>query len=220
MHNVIFIAPPAAGKGTQSEKIVNKYNYEHISTGDLLREEIKNETSIGKEIESIIAQGKFVNDDIITTILKTKLYSINKNFILDGYPRNINQAKELDKILNELNIKNVVVIYLELAEDVAIKRALGRLICPSCSTSYHKYVKELVPDKEGYCNNCNSKLIQRADDTEETFKVRFQTYLKETEPLLAYYKEKNMLEIVNADTDTLKIFADIEEILTGERSNG
>lgn len=220
MQNIIFIAPPAAGKGTQSEKIVKNYNYEHISTGDLLRKEIKDGTPLGKEIESIIAQGKFVSDDIITKLLKAKLYSIDKNFVLDGYPRNINQAKELDKILNELNIKNIVAIYLELPESVATKRALGRLICPSCGAGYHKYVEELIPNKEGYCNNCNKELIQRADDNEETFKVRFQTYLKETEPLLTYYKEKDMLKIVNANTNTLEIFALIEQILTGERSNG
>ncbi|MGM9834926.1 MAG: adenylate kinase [Bacilli bacterium] len=222
MKNIIFIAPPAAGKGTQSEKLEKKYGYVHISTGDLLREEIKKGTELGREIKEIIDKGELVSDEIVTKMLKNKLAETKKNFILDGYPRVHKQAENLNKILDELNISKdeVLVIYLEINLETAIKRALGRLICSKCGASYHKYIKELIPTKEGYCNNCNSELIQRTDDNEETFKIRFQTYLNETEPLLTYYKEQNMLKIVDSNTNTDEVFKSIEQILTGERSNG
>lgn len=220
MKNIIFIAPPAAGKGTQSAKLEKKYGYTHISTGDLLRNAIKEETPIGLQVKEVMKTGELVSDDIITTLLKEKLSKLNNNFILDGYPRNLNQAKILDNIFKELNITDNIVIYLDIDQELAMKRSLGRIVCQNCGLSYNIYIDELKPQKEQECDSCHGKLIQRVDDNEETFKVRFETYLKETNPLLDYYKEKNMLKIVDSKANNDIVFENIEQILTGERSNG
>lgn len=220
MKNVIFIAPPAAGKGTQSTNLERKYGYVHISTGDLLRKAIKDETPIGKEVKDIIAKGQFVKDEIVTELLTEKLENTNTNFILDGYPRNIAQAKTLDEILAKLSIDNVIVIYLQLDEQTAMQRALGRMICKQCGQSYHKYIDGLKPLKENECDNCHIELNIRDDDNEEVFKKRYNSYLNETNPLIEYYKEKDMLKVVDSRASSDIIFENIEQILTGERSNG
>lgn len=222
MQNIIFIAPPAAGKGTQSEKLVTKYNYTHISTGDLLREEIKKDSDLGKEIKSLIDQGKLVPDEIVTKMLENKLASTKGNFILDGYPRVYKQAEILATIFEELNICNddVVAIYLDLDENIATKRALGRLTCGKCGKGYHSNIQELMPKNEGYCDDCNETLTKRDDDNEETFKVRFNTYVNETSPLLNYYREKGILKIVDSNKSSNEVFEEIEQILTGDRLNG
>lgn len=222
MKNIIFIAPPAAGKGTQSEKLEKKYGYTHISTGDLLREEIKKGTELGKEVKEIIDKGNLVPDEIVTKMLKNKLANTKGNFILDGYPRVLKQAETLNTILEELNISKdeVVAIYLELDESTALNRALGRLICSKCGRAYHSSIEEMFPKNIGYCDDCNEALIQRQDDNEETFKIRFNTYLEATKPLLDYYKEKGCLEIVDSNKTTNEVFETIEQILTGDRLNG
>ncbi len=222
MQNIIFIAPPAAGKGTQSERLVSKYNYTHISTGDLLREEIKKGTELGKEIKALIDKGNLVPDEIVTKMLKNKLATIKGNFILDGYPRVYSQAEILNTIFEELNIRidEVVAIYLDLDETTATKRALGRLTCSKCGRGYHSSIEELMPKNEFTCDDCNIKLTKRQDDNEETFKIRFNTYLKETSPLLEYYKEKGILKIVDSNKSTKEVFETIEQILTGDRLNG
>ena len=220
MKNIIFIAPPAAGKGTQSAKLKEKYGYVHISTGDMLREAIKNETPLGLQVKDIIAKGNLVSDEIVTALLKEKLSSIDKPFILDGYPRVENQTRLLDDLLKELNINDTLAIYLDLSEEEAMKRALGRIVCKNCGLSYNLYIDAFKPKKEGICDACESELNQRDDDNEETFKVRFATYLKEVGPILDYYKEMNMLEIVDANSSNEEIFEKIEQILTGERLNG
>lgn len=222
MKNIIFIAPPAAGKGTQSEKLEKKYGYTHISTGDLLREEIKKGTELGKEVKALIDEGKLVSDEIVTKMLKNKLANTHGNFILDGYPRIYKQAETLNTILDELSISGdeVVAIYLDLNEETALNRAVGRLICSKCGTSYHSHIEEMKPKNEGICDNCSEALIQRQDDNEETFKIRFNTYLEATKPLLDYYKEKGCLKIVDSNKTTNEVFEQIEQILTGDRSNG
>lgn len=217
MNNVIFIAPPAAGKGTQSSLLEDKYKYIHLSTGDLLRAEIKKNTELGTRIEEIISKGELVSDEIITELLKNELGNIkNQKFILDGYPRNIAQAETLSEIFNELNIENYVTIYLSLDEELAKKRALGRVVCSNCGASYNTYFQNLMPKKDGICDKCNGRLTQRTDDNEETFKKRFETYINVTNPLLDYYKKENKLCVVDASQESDKIFNDIEKILTSE----
>lgn len=213
--NIIFIAPPAAGKGTQSSLLEEKYAYKHISTGDLLRNEINKKSEFGNEIEKIISKGELVSDDIITKLLKNELENIkHQKFILDGYPRNLRQAEILDTIFSELNIKNYVTIYLELDSETAMKRALGRVVCTKCGASYNKYFQNLMPKENGICDKCRSELVTRSDDNEETFKTRFETFLNATNPVLDFYKEKNKLSIVDANQNTEEIFKNIEEILT------
>lgn len=207
MMNIIFIAPPAAGKGTQSSLLEKKYNYKHISTGDLLREEIKKKTEFGAEIEKIISKGELVSDEIITKLLKNELNNIkHQKFILDGYPRNIAQAETLTEIFKELNIYDYKAIYLDLDEDTAMKRALGRIVCSNCGASYNTYFKNLMPQENGICDKCHHKLIQRSDDNEETMRTRFRTYLELTNPLLDYYKAQEKLVDVDASLNSDQIF--------------
>ena len=211
--NIIFIAPPAAGKGTLSALLEDKFNYKHLSTGDLLRAEIKKKTDLGNKIEEIISRGELVSDDIITELLKNELKATDSKFILDGYPRNIAQAETLKGIFNELNIENYVTIYLDLEEELAMKRALGRVICGGCGASYNTYFTNFMPKQEGICDKCEGELIHRSDDTEETFKTRFDTYIENTEPLLNYYKDLGILNVIDNSGTPQSTFEKIEEVI-------
>lgn len=211
MKNIIFIAPPAAGKGTQSELLISKYGYEHISTGDLLRNEIKSGSDLGKELDSMMKSGSLISDEIVNKLLINALSNITKPFILDGYPRTISQALKLDEILASLNKSVDVVVYLDVEEELAMKRATGRLSCKSCNRIYHKYFSK--PRVEGICDNCGSSLISRADDTPDTFKVRYDTYMSNTKPLLDFYSNKNILVKVDANKEADETFSEIEKVI-------
>ncbi|MCI7554981.1 MAG: adenylate kinase [Tenericutes bacterium] len=211
MKNIIFIAPPAAGKGTQSELLISKYGYEHISTGDLLRNEIKSGSDLGKELDSMMKSGSLISDEIVNKLLINALSNITKPFILDGYPRTISQALKLDEILASLNKSVDVVVYLDVEEELAMKRATGRLSCKSCNRIYHKYFSK--PRVEGICDNCGSSLISRADDTPDTFKVRYDTYMSNTKPLLDFYSNKNILVKVDANKEADETFREIEKVI-------
>lgn len=216
MKNIIFIAPPAAGKGTISARICQKYNIPHISTGDLLRDEIANATKLGLSIKESMARGEFVSDEVITKLLKKKLSSkeCKKGYILDGYPRNVNQAIIYDNLLNELNFELGKVILLDIDRETAMKRSLSRLVCSKCGLSYNTVVPELKPIKEGICDSCHASLKQRSDDTEETFISRFDTYMKETFPLIEYYEKNNNLDkidVTNMNAD--EVFEKVDSIV-------
>ncbi len=215
MKNIIFVAPPGAGKGTQSSLLVNKYGYVHISTGDLLRNEIATGSDLGKSITNIMDSGSLVSDDIVTELLRNRLTKddAKNGFILDGYPRNIDQAKTLKNLANELNIDLGVAIYLEMSEELAMHRALGRITCPKCGRGYNKYEDAMKPKNMDYCDDCNVLLTSRSDDNEETFKTRFKTYVKNTEPLLEYYKDLNMLNIIDNSGTPEETFAKIESVI-------
>ena len=216
MKNIIFIAPPAAGKGTQSDLLVEKYGYIHISTGDLLREEIAAGGELANEISSIIEAGKLVSDELVATLLTKRLSQDDvkqHGFILDGYPRNIAQAKTLEEILEEVQSSVDVVIYLELDEENAMKRALGRATCPKCKKGYNLYLEGFKPNVEGICDNCGTALETRSDDNEETFKSRFQTYMDSTSPLLEFYRAAGLLRNINSLQDKNKIFEEIESVI-------
>ena len=174
MNNIIFIAPPAAGKGTQSDLLVKKYGYSHISTGDLLRAEVASGSELGNSLKEIMASGSLVSDEIVNELLKNKLSSLDGNFILDGYPRTLEQAKSLTELAAELNVVLNTVIYLEMDETTAMHRALGRITCPKCKRGYNKYESVLKPQVEFICDDCNVELESRTDDTEETFKEYFK----------------------------------------------
>ena len=220
MPNIIFIAPLAAGKGTISEYLTKNFNYEHISTGDLFREIVKSNTPLGEEINKIIVNGDLVDDNLTLEVLKQKLETLNKEqiFILDGFPRNINQAKLLDEELTKRGINNSIkVIYLNIDYDVAQKRALGRLICPNCKRTYNIYFDKLKPQVANICDDCQSNLVKRNDDTEEIFKKRFDTYLKETKDVIGYYRDKGLLIEVNANQDINDVIKDVIKILSGDK---
>ncbi len=216
MKNIIFLAPPAAGKGTLSELLVEKYNYGHISTGDLLREEVKAGTELGREAESLMKEGKFVSDELIIKLIENRITKSDceNGYILDGFPRTLPQAEKYDELLAKMGKDLGVVIYINIDKDVAMKRACGRMTCPTCGKIYHKYSEEMKPNVEGICDICNIELTQRADDSEETFIKRFDEYVNKTMPLYDYYKEKGFLQTINAHEskfDTLKEALEILE---------
>lgn len=215
MKNIIFLAPPAAGKGTLSEMLVEKYEYNHISTGDLLREEIKNGTEIGKQAENLMKEGKFVSDDVIIELIKNKItnFESENGYILDGFPRTLVQAQKYDELLEKLNKEIGVVIYINIDKDVAMHRACSRITCPKCGRIYNKYSKEMKPKLDGICDDCNISLISRADDSEETFIKRFDEYVNKTMPLYEYYKSKGVLKIINAHESKFDTFNEAVKVL-------
>ncbi len=200
MRNVILIAPPAAGKGTVSGFLKEKYGYNHLSAGDVLRDEIKSGSELGLSIKDIVESGNLVEDDMLKELMKSKISSLDldKPFVLDGYPRKVNQARDYIDICNELNIDHGKVYFLDVDEETALFRTLGRLVCPVCKISYNENTEDHKPKEKDICDICGSKLTKRADDNEETFKKRFENYLKETEPLINFYKEKGNLTIIDA----------------------
>lgn len=213
MKNIIFIAPPAAGKGTQSELLVSEFGYNHISTGDLLRSKQNDGSELGNYIKDLLSQGKFVDDDIVTKLLSDKLSSIDGPFILDGYPRNIEQANILENVLNSLNLSIDAVIYLNVDSETAMKRALGRVSCPKCNKIYNKYIEEKMPKVTNICDDCGVELIGRSDDNEESFKIRFDTYINQTQPLLDYYKSNGLLVIIDKVNTPNETFEEVKKVI-------
>ncbi len=213
MKNIIFIAPPAAGKGTQSELLVSEFGYNHISTGDLLRSKQNDGSELSNYIKDLLSQGKFVDDEIVTKLLSDKLSTINGPFILDGYPRNIEQANILENVLKSLSLSIDAVIYLDVDSETAMKRALGRVSCPKCNKIYNKYIEEKMPKVTNVCDDCGVELIGRSDDNEESFKIRFDTYISQTQPLLDYYKSNGLLVIIDKVNTPNETFEEVKKVI-------
>lgn len=214
--NVIFIAPPAAGKGTIAKKLSDKYNMPHISTGDLLRDAV-DDTKRGQLIKETMNNGGIVSLEIVLELLKERIQKedCNNGYILDGFPRNITQAVEYDKILNELNRDLGCVIYFDVDYETLVKRIVGRASCKTCGSVYNELIDEKMPKVKGVCDACGNVLIKREDDNETTFKSRYETYLKETYPLVDYYKNKNVLYTVDSTIGEENTFKEIENIIRG-----
>lgn len=210
MKCIILIAAPAAGKGTISKYIEDKYNYKHISTGDLLREEVRKNTDIGIKIKPILEKGSLVGDDIIEEVFSKELNKTKSNIILDGIPRTLNQAKMLDS-LDEINddIEITKVIDIDIDKDIAIERIESRLICESCGSVYNKNML-----KENVCTKCGGNLISRNDDTRETFLDRYDTFVKQTKPVLDYYGDK-VVTIYN-NTSLEDVYDSVDNVLKGD----
>lgn len=215
MKNIIFLAPPAAGKGTLSELLVEKYGYGHISTGDLLREEVKAGTELGHEAESLMKEGKLVPDELIIKLIENRVTKpdCENGYILDGFPRTLPQAEKYDELLAKIGKDLGVVIYINIDKDVAMKRACGRTTCPKCGKIYHKYDEAMKPTVEGICDICNVELTQRADDSEEAFIKRFDEYINKTMPLYDYYKEKGILKTINAHENKFDVLAEAVKVI-------
>lgn len=220
MVNVILIAPPAAGKGTISKYLVEKYGYTHLSTGDLLRNEIKLETEIGMQVKEIMASGKFTPDEIILPLFKSEIMKMkDKPFILDGMPRKLNQAEYITELFEEMNVDNYVVINLTANQEVLERRIVGRRVCNKCESSYNIYFEGFKPKEENICDKCNTKLIQREDDNIESFRNRYEDYNREAEPLIRYYKEKNLLNTIDVSLPNSEIIANVEKLIHGEQND-
>ena len=198
MKNLILIAAPGAGKGTLSKDLLEKYNYVHISTGDLLREQVAKGDELGKKINEMQTAGKLVTPEIVYSVLENKLNdpACDNGYILDGFPRNLEQAKEYDKILEKSGRDLGMVILIDIPKEMLVKRITGRYMCKDCGAIYNIYSEEMAPKKPGICNKCNGELYQRKDDNIESLEVRYQTYLDSTTPLIEFYKNRGVLQVV------------------------
>ena len=210
---LLIMGAPGAGKGTQAALIKDAYNISHISTGDMFRKAIKEQTATGIEAKKFIDKGQLVPDYVTNNLVKERLAEADcaKGFLLDGYPRNVEQAVELDKILAELNIKLDAVINITVDDKILIDRITGRRTCTKCGASYHVVANK--PKQEGICDVCGSELIQRADDTEETIKSRLEVYYGKTEPVLSHYEKQGLVKNVYGMASIDEIFANIRKIL-------
>lgn len=214
MKNVIFLAPPGAGKGTFSEYLIKNFGYKHFSTGSILREKAKED----KKIKEILDSGRLLYDETVLPIVKEVLSQVPKNtpFILDGIPRTLHQAKILDIILNGLGLLDVVVIFIDVEKEVLLDRILGRKVCESCHRTYNSNIEKYKPKKEGICDDCNNPLVVRKDDNKESFEKRYLTYLESTYPIIAYYKEKGCLKVIqNNELDQTESLNQLRSVISG-----
>ena len=212
MKNIIFLAPPAGGKGTQSEYLVKDYDYLHISAGDLLREFAKGTSVMAQQVKKLLEEGQMIYDETTISLIDEKINKEKgRHFIFDGFPRNIVQARKFSVILNKNNIEDYEVIYLKLDENTALKRALGRVNC-SCGKIYNLYDEELKPSVDGYCDACGGILDKRDDDNEESFKTRFNLYLKNIDILVDYYENtiNKKVIVIDATKSPEEVYKDIK----------
>ncbi len=204
---LVLLGPPGAGKGTLANLLRDHLKIQHISTGDILREEMKKESPLGKKTKTIVDRGALVPDDIVTKIIENKFSEdnlIHQGFLLDGFPRTKLQAEDLDKILNPLHKPLDCALYLDASRKIIIQRLTGRRVCRHCGAVYH--IHNRLPKIEGKCDVCNGHLYQRPDDNEETIKTRLDVYIKSTAPIIEYYAQQKKLLKVDGDRDSEKVF--------------
>jgi adenylate kinase len=212
MVNLVLLGAPGAGKGTQAKMLAGKYGILHISTGDILRENVSNNTELGKKAKEYMDKGELVPDTVLIDIIKDRLSKpdTDNGFLLDGYPRTIPQAVALDYIFGQLGKKLDVVIDIKVPDDELVARLAGRRMC-KCGASYH--VKFNPPKRDGICDVCSGELYQRDDDTESSVKTRLVAYYNQTHPLIDYYTDKGLLRTVSGTGDIGDIFGEITVVI-------
>ncbi len=214
---VVFLGAPGVGKGTQADLVAAKVGRPKISTGDILREAVRNQTPLGLEAKACMDQGKLVPDEVVIGIVREKLAepSCARGFLLDGFPRTVPQAEQLGQILSGQGSKLDVVINVDVPRDEVVRRLTGRRSCSKCQAVYH--LEFAPPKREGRCDRCSSELVQRSDDTKETVEARLTVYGKQTAPLISFYRDKGVL----ADIDGLGAVEDVHKrIMTLLSSRG
>ncbi|BAB03874.1 adenylate kinase [Halalkalibacterium halodurans] len=213
--NLILMGLPGAGKGTQAEKIIEKYGIPHISTGDMFRAAMKNETELGLKAKSYMDAGELVPDEVTIGIVRDRLSQddCQNGFLLDGFPRTVAQAEALEDILASLDKKLDYVINIDVPEQLLMDRLTGRRVSPTSGRTYHVIFNP--PKVEGICDVDGSELIQRDDDKPETVKKRLEVNQKQAQPLIDFYSEKGYLQNINGDQDISRVFEDINELLKG-----
>lgn len=216
---IILLGPPGAGKGTQAKNLSERLKIPHVSTGDLLRQNVKENTELGRQAKKIMEKGDLVPDNLVTEMLIEQLSSPNSkdSFILDGYPRNIAQAEKLDEILGKKAKEDEYVIYLDTSEPIILQRLTGRRVCSRCGINYH--IKNMPPKHDMVCDKCGGPLIQRVDDEEETIKNRLKVYLNETSSLIDYYEKNKRLHRICADGDADIVLNKIVALATSKAND-
>lgn len=210
---LILLGPPGAGKGTQAESIKEAYKLKHISTGDIFRKNMKENTALGIKAKEYVDKGQLVPDEITIAMVEDRLSQedVREGFLLDGFPRSVSQAEALDDIMLELSSKIDKVINIEVDKSILVGRAVGRRICKDCGATYH--VEFNPPKQEGICDKCQGELYQRADDVAETVENRINIYETETLPLVEYYTAKGNLVTIKGDQAIDKVFSEIQTAL-------
>lgn len=208
--NFVFLGPPGAGKGTQAEIIAKRHGLVKISTGDILREAVKNGTELGKLADGYMKRGELVPDEIMLGLIEEQLANIDKGFILDGFPRTVKQAERFDELLERKNLPLKAVILLDVPDEEIIKRLSARRVCPNCGAVYNLLFTP--PKNDEICDVCGTKLVQRKDDNPETIKRRLDVYREQTAPLIDYYQEKGLLVKIDGTGKPEKITEAIEEV--------
>ena len=216
MKNIMFIAPPAAGKGTQAELVVEKYHIPHISTGDILREISKEDSELGNYVFETLTSGKLVKDEITYQLIEERLRKedCKNGYIIDGFPRNLEQAIEYDKIIKRLGYDIGNVILISIDEKTLEKRITGRRICEDCHTIFNINDEKSAPQVESVCDVCGGKLYQRSDDNLEAFQKRYTMYQEKTEPIIQHYKKQNVLYEVNGNDTVENVFKAVDKIIS------
>ena len=206
---IILLGPPGAGKGTQAKTLAQELGVAHISTGDILRQNVKEATLLGKEAKDFMDRGLLVPDGLMSKMLQDRFAQsdVKQGFILDGYPRNIAQAKTLEEIFKLKGIDIDFVVYLDSSDSVIVQRLSGRLVCSKCLTNYH--ITNMPPAKQGFCDKCGGSLYQRTDDKVETIKKRLEVYKNEVSDLIKYYSGKNKLHRLSADGQAQEVLKEI-----------
>ena len=200
LHRIIMLGAPGSGKGTQAKFLEDKLDLIHISSGDLFREAQKNGTELGTLAKSYMEKGELVPDDVtVKMVVDHILFLKDKGFILDGFPRNLNQAKTLDRALEEEKIPIELIVYLKVPQDILLRRLSGRRMCRNCGEIYNVYT--LPPIVEDRCDKCSGELYQRADDNEEVVRHRIEVYAQETQPLVEYYQHQGKLSKIENEDD-------------------
>ena len=209
---LVLLGPPGAGKGTQAKRLAERLGLPHISTGDILRQNVKDDTDLGRQAKGIMEKGLLVPDDLVAKMLDERFNNpdIKKGFILDGYPRTLPQAYSLDNILAAKGLAVDLVVYLDSSDQVIIKRLTGRLVCSKCGSNFH--VTNMPPKVKGICDNCQGALYQRSDDNEITVRKRLEVYKKEVASLIEYYKKAKKLQSLNADLGAEIVLKQIVEL--------
>lgn len=211
--NLILLGPPGAGKGTQAARIIEKYNIPHISTGDIFRKNIKEGTKLGKKAQEYMNKGELVPDSLVIEIATDRLTEADceNGFLLDGFPRTVEQAVALDAFLGQHGKKIDHVLDIDVPKEELMTRLIGRRVCKNCGATYH--VTNMPPKTEGICDKCQGELMQRADDTESTVENRIEVYNKQTKPLLDYYDRLGNIAHLDGSIGLEELFGQIVDIL-------
>ena len=209
---VMLLGMPGAGKGTQAERITREFGIPHISTGEMFRKAIANQTPLGMEVKQYLDSGRLVPDDLTIRIVRERLAEADaaNGFLLDGFPRTLAQAEALDQMLRDIGKPLDVVLYIHVPQEVLLSRLTGRRVCRACGATYHVVFQP--PQREGVCDHCGGELYQRSDDTEEAVRTRLEQYAQ-TAPLVEYYRERGLLRQVDGEQPIETVWSEVRRIL-------